>query len=47
MQIQDFYILHQFILSQIPNFIEYCKERDLSACEADRIVDELEELANG
>lgn len=42
----DFYILHQFILSNIANFIAICKERGLSECEADRIIDELEELAN-
>ncbi|WP_176700710.1 MULTISPECIES: hypothetical protein [unclassified Gilliamella] len=47
MQTQDFYILHQFILSQIANFIAHCKEYGLSECEADRIIDELEELANG
>ncbi|MCX8650036.1 hypothetical protein J3U21_06550 [Gilliamella sp. B2776] len=47
MQTQDFYILHQFILSQTANFIVHCKEYGLSEFEADRIIDELEELANG
>lgn len=46
MQQQDFYILHQFILSNIANFIAICKEHGLSECEADRIIDELKELAN-
>jgi len=46
MQQQDFYILHQFILSNIANFIALCKERGFSECEADRIIDELEELIN-
>ncbi|MBI0036704.1 hypothetical protein H3T61_00445 [Gilliamella sp. B14384H2] len=46
MQTQDYYILHQFILSQTANFIVHCKECGLSEFEADRIIDELEELIN-
>lgn len=46
MQQQDLYVLYQFILNQMPNFIDYCKERGLSVCEADRIVEELEEQTN-
>ena len=47
MQQTDYCILYQFVLSQIINFIVHCKENGLSECEADRIVDELEEIANG
>lgn len=46
MQIEDLDVVYQFILSQAANFIEHCKERGLSECEADRIIDELEELVN-
>lgn len=46
MQIEDLETIYQFILSQTANFVEHCKERGLSECEADRIIDELEELAN-
>lgn len=46
MQQQDFYILYQFILSNIANFIALCKESGFSECEADRIIDELEKLIN-
>ncbi len=46
MQIEDLDMVYQFILSQTANFIEHCKERGLSKCEADRIIDELEELVN-
>lgn len=46
MQIEDLETVYQFILSQTVNFIEHCKERGLSEFEADRIIDELEELVN-
>ena len=47
MQQTDYCILYQFVLSQIANFIIHCKENGLSECETDRIVEELEEMANG
>ncbi|XKM14272.1 hypothetical protein RCS94_03645 [Orbaceae bacterium ac157xtp] len=46
MQKQDLEILYSFVLGQMYSFIEFCKERGLSECEADRIVEELEEQAN-
>ncbi len=45
MQIEDLETIYQFILNQAANFIEFCKERGQSECEADRIIDELEELS--
>ncbi|MDF7667900.1 hypothetical protein PT273_09070 [Orbaceae bacterium ESL0727] len=47
MQQQDLQVLYYFLLSQISCFIEFCQDRGLSECEAERIVDELEESLNG
>lgn len=46
MQQQDLKVLYYFLLSQIICFIEFCQNRGLSKCEAERIVDELEESLN-
>ena len=47
MQTQDYLIVYLFLLGNVANFIQYCKLRGLSEFEADRIIDELEELTNG
>lgn len=47
MQKQDYLIVYLFLLGNVANFIQHCELRGLSQFEADRIIDELEELANG